>query len=141
MNERIRRFLTPALIAAMSATIGIASAADGLTDPDLDRVTGGRVATAADMSDFFAARANAVGLTAEASAHADDVSARANSSAHTIAPDARNVRSRTETVGIPPPPPQKQQAPRRLGMRDLWDRRFGTATGAHSLPFMRMRLR
>jgi hypothetical protein len=137
MNERIRRFLTSTLIAATSATIGIARAADGLTDHEMDQVTGGSVASAADMSDFFAARAEAVGSTANASAHADDVSARARGSAHTLAPDAGNARSRAETVGIPPPPPPPQQepAPVRLQMGDLWDRHMGH----YRLPFTWLR--
>jgi hypothetical protein len=133
------RCIFAALIVGMSAPIGAASAAQGLTDEQMDRVTAGTIATAADMSEFFSARAEAEGLIAEASAHADDVSARASGSAQTIAPDSGNVRSRAETVGVAPPPPQQESGPVRLQRGDLWDHRMGDAAGKKSLPFSWLR--
>jgi hypothetical protein len=133
MDQSTRGFLTSALIAALPATIGVASAAQGLTDDEMDRVTGGNVANAIDTSDFFAARAEARGVIAKASAEADDFSAKATGSAQTIAPDSHSVWSRAETVSTAPPPPQPD--PVRIQMADLWDGRMGGA----SLPFSWLR--
>lgn len=135
----MRTFFLSALIATMPATSGVAGAAEGLTDDQLDRVTGGIVVSVVDMSDFFAAHAEANGVTVETSAHADDASARATGSAQTIALDSDNVRSRAETVGVPPPPPQQEPDPVQLQMSDLWDRRMGNAAAMPSLPFTRLR--
>lgn len=135
MDETIRRCFLSALIAVVPATMSVASAAEGLTEDQMDRVTGGRIATAVDTSEFFAARARADGVTVEALADADDDSARATGSAQTLAPDSANVSSRAETVGVPPPP---REEPMRVPMRDLRQRMTGT-TGGQSLPFSWLR--
>jgi hypothetical protein len=122
MDQTMRKLLALALMLAFPGMNGIAYPAQGLTDLEMDRVTGGAVASAVDASDFFAARADARGAIAKASAAADEFSAQATGSAKTIASDSdSNAWSRAETVGTPPPPPVRDRI--RLTMADL-DRRL-----------------